>query len=98
MTGREIFEFAAAVNNAFTIDEVKSLLLRLNLKFTDYVTANSPFPRQLEELVGAANSRGWVAQLVSEVVRGRPTNQLVNSFFRAMRGGFRKECALSASG
>ena len=86
MTGPEIVQFAAAVNGAFKPDEVISLLLRLNLKFTDYVTANLPFPRQLEELVGAANSQAWVAQLVLEVVRERPANHLVKQFLATYPG------------
>jgi len=86
MTGPEIVQFAAAVNGAFTVDEVISLLLRLNRRFTDHVTANLPFPRQLEELVGAANSQAWVAQLVFEVVRDRPGNASVAQFLARYPG------------
>jgi len=83
MTGPEIVQFAAALNAAYSLDEVKTLLLRLDRKFTDYTTASLTFPKQLEELVGAANSQGWVGRLVSEVVHERSSNAAIRDFLVA---------------
>jgi hypothetical protein len=86
MTGPEIAKFAAAMNQAYTEEEVRSLLLKLNRKLTDYVTMNVPFPNQLEQLVGAANSQAWVAQLVMEVVSNRAANPYVAQFLETFPG------------
>ena len=83
MTGPEIVEFAAALNGAYTLGEVKTLVVRLNRKFTDYTTANLTFPKQLEELVAAANSQGWVGQLVSQVVRESSLSPAIRDFLIA---------------
>src|SRR5579864_1495832 len=80
MTGPEIVQFAGALNGGFTVHEVTTLLLRLSRKFTDYTTANLTFPEQLEELVGAANSQGWVGPLVSVAVQERPSNAAIKDF------------------
>ena len=82
MTGPEIVQFAAALNGAFTVGEVTTLLLRLSRKFTDSTTANLTFPEQLEELVGAANSQGWIGRLVLEAVHERSSNAAINEFLR----------------
>jgi hypothetical protein len=86
MTGPEIVQFAAALNGAFTVEEVSTLLLRLNRKFTDYVTAKLPFPNQLEELVATANSQAWVAQLVLQAVQERPLNAAIKGFLATYPG------------
>jgi hypothetical protein len=82
MTGPEIVQFAAALNGAFTVSEISTLLLRLNRKFTDYTTAILTFPEQLEELVGAANSQGWIGRFVLAVVDERSSNAAVNDFLK----------------
>ncbi|HXA79214.1 MAG TPA: effector-associated domain EAD1-containing protein [Candidatus Acidoferrales bacterium] len=86
MTGPEIVQFAAVLNHAFTFEEVSTLLLGLDRKLTDYVTGNLLFPKQLEELVGAANSQAWIPQLVIKVVRDRPNNASVKQFLASYPG------------
>lgn len=80
MTRPEIVAFAAALNDAFTRQQMESLLLSLNRKFSDYVGSNQPFPRELERLVTAAKSQGWVPQLVAEAVRQNPGNRSIKHF------------------
>ncbi|MEN3328140.1 MAG: hypothetical protein V7638_2947 [Acidobacteriota bacterium] len=80
MTGPEIVEFSKAINLAYTYDELKKLLLKLDRRIQDYVPANSVFPTQVDELVGAANSQGWISQLVLAVLNDRPSNQDIKDF------------------
>jgi len=80
MTGPEIVTFTQIVSNAYKVDEFSDLLLGLNRNFLDYVPATVPFPQQVKELVGAANSKGWISQLVLAVVADRPNNQHIRDF------------------
>jgi hypothetical protein len=82
MTGPEIVQFAAALNEAFAPHELIPVLQAISRKFTDYATATLPFPRQLEELVAAANSQSWIAQLVTAVVQQNP-NKAIKDFLAA---------------
>src|SRR5258708_2548024 len=86
MRGSEIVQFAAALNGAFNEEEVTTLLLRLNRKFTDYVTAKLTFPKQLEQLVATANSQAWVAQLVLQAIEERSSNAAIKDFLAAYPG------------
>lgn len=82
MTGPEIVKFSAAVSSAFNSNELTRLLLGLNRIFLDYVTERAPFPDQVIELVAAAKSKGWIAQLVRAVVNDRPNNQFIRDFLK----------------
>src|SRR4051794_12404274 len=80
MTGPEIVTFSDALTKAYTPTELTTLLLTLDRRFVDYVTGTLPFPDQVRELVGAANSRGWISQLVLAVLNDRPANQFIKDF------------------
>lgn len=80
MTGPEIVEFSKAINLAYTYDELKQLLLKLDRRIQDYVPRDAVFPTQVDELVGAANSQGWISQLVLAVLNDRPNNQAIKDF------------------
>jgi hypothetical protein len=80
MTGPEIVKFSDAVINAYTSNELTTLLLTLNRRFLDYVTERVPFPDQVRELVAAANSSGWISQFVLAVLNDRSTNQFIRDF------------------
>jgi hypothetical protein len=80
MTGPEIVTFTSIVSSAFVEHELSTLLKKLNKNFLDYVPANVPYPKQVEELVGAANSKGWISQLVLAVLDDRPNNQFIKDF------------------
>lgn len=80
MTGPEIVTFTRIVSSAYTANDFSDLLLSLNRNFLDYVAANVPFPQQVKELVGAANSQGWISQLVLAVLADRPNNQHIRAF------------------
>lgn len=80
MTGPEIVKFSDAVSAAYQPNELTTLLLKLNRRFLDHVNANAPFPQQVVELVGAANSQGWISQLALAVVDDRPNIQPIKDF------------------
>jgi hypothetical protein len=80
VTGAEIVQFSSALNGAFNVNELRALVLGLNRKFEDYTSALKPFPDQVQELVAAANSQNWIAQLVSAVVASRPDNPALKPF------------------
>jgi hypothetical protein len=80
MTGPEIVEFSKAVSVAFTYDELRRLLLKHDRRIENYVPANAIFPTQVDQLVGAANSQGWISQLVLAVLDDRPDNQAIKDF------------------
>src|ERR1044072_3122340 len=80
MNGPEIVEFSKAINLAYTYDELKKLLLKLDRRIQDYVPANAVFPTLVDELIGAANSQGWISQLVLAVLNDRPNNQDIKDF------------------
>ena len=80
MTGPEIVTFTMIVSRAYTANDFSNLLLGLNRNFLDYVPANLPFPEQVRDLVAAANSKGWISQLVLAVLDDRPNNQFIKEF------------------
>ena len=80
MTGPEIVEFSKAINLAYDYDELKKLLLTLDRRIQDYVPANAVFPTQVDELVGRADSQGWISQLVLAVLKDRPNKQSIKDF------------------
>jgi Effector-associated domain 1 len=80
MTGPEIVEFSKAINLAYTYDELKQLLLKLDRRIQDYVPREAVFPTQVDELVGAANSQGWISQLVLAALNDRPNNEYIKDF------------------
>lgn len=80
MTGPEIVKFSAAVSSAYTPNELVRLLLTLNRNFLDYVIVQAPFPNQVIQLVGTANSQGWISQLVLAIVNDRPNVQSIKNF------------------
>ena len=80
MTGPEIVTFTKIVSSAYNATDFSDLLLGLNRNFLEYVAANAPFPQQVKELVGAANSKGWISQLVMAVLADRPNNQHIRDF------------------
>src|SRR5882762_9467574 len=80
MTGPEIVTFTVMVSSAYTANDLTNLLLGLNRNFLDYVPLTVPFPQQVRELVGVANSSGWISQLVLAVLADRPNNQFIRDF------------------
>lgn len=78
MTGPEIVELSKAINGAYDYDELETLLLTIDRKITDYVTAQATYPTQVQELVGYANSQGWISQLVLAVLND-PVRQNLQS-------------------
>lgn len=80
MTGPEIVAFTKVISSAYTHPEFSELLLGLNWNFLDCVSANVPFPQQVQELVGAANSNGWISQLVLAIVEDRSNNPSIKDF------------------
>jgi hypothetical protein len=80
MTGPEIVELSKAISLAYSYDELKQLLLKLDRRIQDCVPANAVFPTQVDELVGRADSQGWISQLVLAVLNDRPNNQAIRDF------------------
>src|ERR1044072_4468201 len=80
MTGPEIVELSKAVSGAYTYPELSLLLLGLNRNFVDYVPANVPFLQQVQQLMGEANSHGWMSELVLTIIQDRPNNPFINDF------------------
>ena len=80
MTGPEIVEFSEAVRRAYTSTELSTLLQKLDREFTDYVTEKIPYPDQVIELVGSANSRGWISEFVPAILANRPNNKFIKDF------------------
>lgn len=80
MTGPEIVEFSKAVSGAYTHPEFLLLLLGLNRNFLEYVPANVPFTQQVQQLMGEANSHGWMSELVLTIVEDRPNNPFIKDF------------------
>jgi len=80
MTGPEIVTFTQIVSNAYRVDEFSDLLLGLNRNFLDYVPGTVPFPQQVKELLAAANSKGWISELVLAIIEDRPNNPLIQNF------------------
>ncbi len=81
MNGPQIVGFSEAINAVFSPQEFGTVLQRLDKKLTDFVPTDLPFPEQLQGLVAKANSQGWIAQLVVEVVNSRPNSQKIRDFF-----------------
>jgi len=80
VNGPQIAEFTTAVSEAFNYFEFEQLLLRMDKRLTNFVAAALPFPDQVAMLVGAANSAGWIGQLISEVKKARPNSQSIRNF------------------
>jgi hypothetical protein len=81
MTGPEIVEFSKAINGAYTYDELSDLLDSINRTITDYAIAQSTYPAQVKQIVGAAHSQGWISQLVLAVLSDpQQNNQSIKDF------------------
>jgi len=80
MTGEEIVEFSRAVKDVFLIDDLVELLSSMKKEFTDYVSADKPYPNKVFQLIAAANAQGWIAQLVVKVLQERGDTGIMRSF------------------
>ncbi len=83
MTGLQIVEFSNVVRPAFTVSELTTLLRTLNKEFTDYAPAAELYPKQVELVIAAANSLGWIKQLVVAFLDARPANHGMRQFIQA---------------
>ena len=82
MTGIEMVEFGDAVYKIYDFDELEKLLRRLNQDLGKLV-ANKGFDKQVAEIVGIANSQGWLPQFVSLVLKDRGNTQAIKDFLTA---------------
>jgi hypothetical protein len=82
VTGPQIVQFSNVINAVFSEQEFDNLLLEINRKLDDYVSRARPFPPQAPQVVAAANSQGWVSQLVSAVVMKRGNTGVVKQFLQ----------------
>jgi hypothetical protein len=80
MNGPQMAEFSEAVNAVFNVQDFSAVLQKLDKKFTDFAPAALAFPKQVDEVVATASSKGWIAQLVVEVVNARPNSQKIKDF------------------
>jgi len=80
MNGPEIVQFSDAVRKAFSPNELETLLKSLNRSSYDYAVVAAPYPDQVVQIVGGANSDGWIAAFVNAVVAARPDNADVQAF------------------
>lgn len=80
MTGPQIVKLTTALRAAFTASELGAMLQKLGHEFTDYAVAATVYPDQVAQVVAAANSAGWIGQLVYEAVASRPDNLQLREF------------------
>jgi Effector-associated domain 1/Trypsin-like peptidase domain len=83
LTGAQAEQLQLALKNAFrSRDELKMMLrYKLNKQLNDYAAEGIPQPRVIFQLVEAAESEGWVPDLVAGAIQANPNNEVLRAFY-----------------
>ena len=84
LSGSVVAEFRAALEGAFTRADITMMLRTcLERNWTSYTSAADTYPKQLHDLIEAADVGGWAQQLLFAAVRANPGNTTLAEFANA---------------
>jgi len=84
LTGAQAEQLQLALKNAFRSRAELQMMLRykLNKQLNDYAAEGIPQPKVIFQLVDAAESEGWVAELVAGAIQANPGNDVLRAFYQ----------------